>query len=543
MIMRAPVAAASLASLLLLFATCSWAADVKEDGQEQLDQAIEAKLSARSVRDLNGVITLCEGALDKGLSDKSTEFAKQLLASSLLERGTAICEMIFGGNNPPPQWPQMRQIGLADLERSLQYDTSLIDAHLLIARLQVLPGGDRKRAVSALSEVVRLSQAEPEKQAEALLLRAGIQESSEKSLADLDEAIKLTPQDPKPLRTRGAVKLQAKNTDGALEDFNKALELEPDDVATHEAKALALATQQKWKESRASLDRAHELSPKSIEILLQRGRIAVLDGDTPAGLADFSEVLTIDPDNVAALLIRSEAAVPDHIDQAIEDLNKALDLRPGLVPALRQRAALLAHLHKFTAAVSDLELARKLEPNDAAAALQLAAVYSVENKIDQAAGVYEDLLKANPENWLAYRGRGDLQLTHGKQREAIADFEKALEIKPDDSGVLNNLAWVLATSPEESLRDGKRSVELAKKACEVTEYKQPHILSTLAAGYAETGDFNAAVEWSQKALDLGDDTQKDELAKELASYQESKPWRELQTAAADAGKPAESTRR
>ena len=55
--------------------------------------------------------------------------------------------------------------------------------------------------------------------------------------------------------------------------------------------------------------------------------------------------------------------------------------------------------------------------------------------------------------------------------------------------MLNNLAWLLATSPEEGIRDGKRAIELAEKACEETEWQDAHIISTLAAGYAETGNF------------------------------------------------------
>ena len=90
----------------------------------------------------------------------------------------------------------------------------------------------------------------------------------------------------------------------------------------------------------------------------------------------------------------------------------------------------------------------------------------------------------------------------GKQAEAIADYEAALKLEPKNSGVLNNLAWVLATSPDDKLRNGKRAIELAKQACEVTEYKQAHILSTLAAGYAETGDFDTAINWSKKAVEL-----------------------------------------
>ncbi len=236
-------------------------------------------------------------------------------------------------------------------------------------------------------------------------------------------------------------------------------------------------------------------------------------GTTKPAWPIFSEILRIDPDNVPALLLRAEAAIPDHLDEALEDLNKALDLRPGLVPALRQRASLLAHAKKYTAAVSDLQLARKLEPTDHASALQLAAVFVVEGKSDDALEDVRGDVEADPKNWMAFRGRGDLYLTTGNHRMAVVDLEKALSLKADDSGVLNNLAWVLATSPEESLRDGKRAIELAKQACDVTDYKQPHILSTLAAGYAEMGDFASAVEWSKKALELGDETQKDELAR------------------------------
>jgi hypothetical protein len=85
---------------------------------------------------------------------------------------------------------------------------------------------------------------------------------------------------------------------------------------------------------------------------------------------------------------------------------------------------------------------------------------------------------------------------------------------------------VLATSPDDKLRDGKRAIELARLACEVTEFKQAHILSTLAAGYAETGDFDTAITWSEKAVELGTGETKGQLAKELESYQAKQPWRE-----------------
>ena len=96
--------------------------------------------------------------------------------------------------------------------------------------------------------------------------------------------------------------------------------------------------------------------------------------------------------------------------------------------------------------------------------------------------------------------------------------------------MLNNLAWVLATSPDDKVRNAKRSIELGLKACELTKYQKAHILSTLAAGYAESGDWDTAIKWSAKANEVGSKEQEvdDQLKKELESYKEKKPWREKQ---------------
>ena len=138
------------------------------------------------------------------------------------------------------------------------------------------------------------------------------------------------------------------------------------------------------------------------------------------------------------------------------------------------------------------------------------------------------MLERDPENAAILRNRGDCYLTMGDHANAIGDFEGALKTIPEDPTVLNNLAWVLATSPEDELRDGKRAVELATRACEVTEYEQAHILSTLAAAFAESGDFDTAIEWSEKAVQMEGQLEA-QLAKELASYRGGQPWRERQT--------------
>ena len=89
-------------------------------------------------------------------------------------------------------------------------------------------------------------------------------------------------------------------------------------------------------------------------------------------------------------------------------------------------------------------------------------------------------------------------------RAALDDYASAHDLDPASASADNALAWVLATCPDASLRDGPRALEAARRACERAGWKNPFFLGTLAASCAETGDFKAAVEWQKKALEFAD---------------------------------------
>jgi len=202
-----------------------------------------------------------------------------------------------------------------------------------------------------------------------------------------------------------------------------------------------------------------------------------------------------------------------------------------LIAAHRLRAEVLAKMDRLQEAIEEMERVSKAMPQQVDLRMQLALYYLVDGQPRKAIAAYSEVIKVDEKSFVAWRSRGDAYLNIGEHPEAVADLQQALELSPDDPSVLNNLAWVLATSPQDEVRDAKQAIELATKACEQSDYSQSHILSTLAAAYAEAGQFETAIKWSQKAVDMEDPEHGEQLAAELASYREDRPWREKQTLA------------
>ncbi|MDD5011956.1 MAG: tetratricopeptide repeat protein, partial [Phycisphaerae bacterium] len=133
-------------------------------------------------------------------------------------------------------------------------------------------------------------------------------------------------------------------------------------------------------------------------------------------------------------------------------------------------------------------------------------------------------------NYLAYKCLADALREGGRGDEAAAMYEKAAELDADNAEILNTLAWYLAVSNKAEIREPERAVELARRACELTNYSVAEILDTLAAAYAAAGDFDKAVETAEKAVQLCESPEKEALRKEIegraALYKAGKKYTE-----------------
>jgi tetratricopeptide (TPR) repeat protein len=156
------------------------------------------------------------------------------------------------------------------------------------------------------------------------------------------------------------------------------------------------------------------------------------------------------------------------------------------------------------------------------------------DRIDEAISHSEEALRMRPRNWnVAVDAHNTLALglfRRGRVDEAVAHWKESLKIWPDDMNAQAHLAWVLATSPDASLRDGAKAVELAKKVLEHAGHADVIVLQTLAAGYAESGRFSEAIKTAQQALQLAIAQDNSALIWNLqlniANYQRNLPLRD-----------------
>ncbi len=136
-------------------------------------------------------------------------------------------------------------------------------------------------------------------------------------------------------------------------------------------------------------------------------------------------------------------------------------------------------------------------------------------------------------NAVAHNNLGVVRFRQSNYEAAAAHFAEALRLAPGYADALNNRAMVMAASPEAKYRDGKRAVESATRACELTDWKKADYLDTLAAAHAEAGDFNAAISSQTLALELLiDERRKDDFRSRIVLYQAKKPYREAPRARA-----------
>jgi Flp pilus assembly protein TadD len=178
-------------------------------------------------------------------------------------------------------------------------------------------------------------------------------------------------------------------------------------------------------------------------------------------------------------------------------------------------------------AITHYQLALALKPSNAEAHAHLGGALLQKGRLDEAIAHLQTALQIHPDLVAPHIHLSSAFLRKGNVAGAAAQLEQALQIEPANPGLMNNLAWVLATCAEPSPRNASRAVELATQANTLTGGQSPPVLHTLAAALASAGRFGEALETGQEALRLAEAQSNASLAgrlrSELGLYQAGKP--------------------
>ena len=179
----------------------------------------------------------------------------------------------------------------------------------------------------------------------------------------------------------------------------------------------------------------------------------------------------LNAENAADYVIRGNASFQKgEFDKAIADYTEAIRLDPNDVPYCNRGNA-WASKGEHDKAIADFDEAIRINPKDAGAYFKRGYAWDRKGECEKAIADYDEAIRLDPRSAPAYIARGMVWVRKGEYDKAITDLNQVLSINPKDVTAYNGLAWIQATCPDEKYRDGKKAVENANRAYDLTEGK------------------------------------------------------------------------
>jgi len=261
------------------------------------------------------------------------------------------------------------------------------------------------------------------------------------------------------------------------------------------------------------------------------GDILVPQGRVPEAIGHFQKAIRINPaDAEPHYNLGQIYVIQGRLDEAIEQYKEVIRLKPDDQEAHYHLGVVLGMRGRLDEAIEQYRKALEISPNYIDARGNLANVLAAQGKFDAAIPEYQQTLKLAPTSAQAHFRFGQALQAQHQYKAASTEYQKALSLDPQHLQVRISLAWLLATSPEASLRDGKRAVELAGQAHAIAGGESPQLLDTLAAADAEAGQFDEAIKAAKRALNLPATQNNQPLAQSIRSrlklYEARSPYHE-----------------
>jgi len=277
----------------------------------------------------------------------------------------------------------------------------------------------------------------------------------------------------------------------------------PQSAKAHAAMGAIYLDRKNYDEAIESCTKAVQLDPAIFYAYSTRGLARVRMGDDERAIEDFGRAAALAPRPAPAYTDRGLVYVKiGRYDKALNDFNKAIQLDPTYALAYGARGAGRHQMQQYELAIADFDRAIELDSSNDWYYESRAGAYVQTSRLDLAVKDLDKALELNPTDRIAYRKRATVLKELGRCGELIDNWSQAARNIPDWPEALARLGWVLATSAESVHRNGERAVAFATRACELTNYESPQCLDVLAAAQAEAGRFDDAVRTMEKVLQL-----------------------------------------
>lgn len=275
----------------------------------------------------------------------------------------------------------------------------------------------------------------------------------------------------------------------------------------------------------ADFDKLIELKWRTAYVYASRGEAKRQLGEYEPAIQDLNEAVDRDPLTYLPCLWRGFAYQSlGQFDHAVADFNRVINLSPHESIGYYYRGSCRRRMNRLPEAIHDFSRCLEADPDDVIACRERAITYGLRGQREKAITDFTTVIELDPYAYV-YNLRA-MQHYHCQQyAEAIEDHAKACELDEEDSMGFNGLAWILATCPVDELRDGPRALEMAKRACELTEWENSGYVDTLAVAHAEIGEFDEAIRLTEKVIEMVGEDEKAEYLERIEQYRAGQPYR------------------
>lgn len=291
----------------------------------------------------------------------------------------------------------------------------------------------------------------------------------------------------------------------------------------------ALVRQGELGQAQTFFRRALQIACDNVEIRANLAQALALEGEFDEAFEEFETAMQLDPENASTHhSLGVVLTMQGRTDDAIRHLRRALEIRPGFAEAHSNLGHALLTQGNLNEAIGHFRQALQARPDDAAAHHSLAVALRSQGKPYEAIGHFRQALQIMPADPKTHYHLGLALAMIGRLDEAVGHLREALRRNPGWPAPSNQLAWILATCQDPTIRNGAEAVRLAQQACRVKGYRDPRFLDTLAAAYAEVGRFTDAVQTVRKAISLTPSENQGLIAEReqrLKLYESGRPYR------------------